>query len=648
MSKIKILSENLANQIAAGEVVARPASVVKELIENSLDAGAKRISIEVELGGRRLIKVSDDGEGMTSDDALLAFERHATSKISTAEDLAAIASLGFRGEALASIASVSKVELLTKTDVSEVGTKVSIEGGKVLEVSEIGRSKGTSLAIRDLFFNTPARRKFMRSESTENFHIATIVTHYALSRPDIAVELTSNGREILRVSPAVDMRERLYQVFGRTLLESLLPLRGGRSEVCMVEGFTSAPRERRSSRDSQYFFVNGRFVRDKVLSSALTEGYRAVLPHGSFPVSVVFIELPHDEVDVNVHPAKTEIRFRRADAVRETVVDAVRNALVTGGIRTSTEIFGKRESIEGAREAEREIDLEDSLQTQFDLIGDSGGASESESLPLSSELEEFSSEPRPVESNENIVESGEQSSRAQLDSMAEQPTNTDWQIPGEGVYRVMPPVDSAFKLTKAVEIEDVHANSIQPVGQLHNSFIIAVDSEGLLLIDQHVAHERILFDKFRKRESEKQIASQRMLILEPIDLSPAQSIAINEVIGELEEIGFEISLMSGRSIVLRAVPADISLNSAKNLLLEILDKLAPETRKSPHMSIRDDIAASLACRAAVKINMPLTMDKMKWMVDRLLVTMSPTTCPHGRPVILRLTMKDIERGFHRS
>jgi len=379
---------------------------------------------------------------------LLAFERHATSKISTADDLAAIATLGFRGEALASIASVSKVELLTKTDVSEVGTKVSIEGGKVLEVSEIGRSKGTSLAIRDLFFNTPARRKFMRSESTENFHIATIVTHYALSRPDIAVELTSNGREILRVSPAVDMRERLYQVFGRTLLESLLPLRGGRSEVCMVEGFTSAPRERRSSRDSQYFFVNGRFVRDKVLSSALTEGYRAVLPHGSFPVSVVFIELPHDEVDVNVHPAKTEIRFRRADAVRETVVDAVRNALVTGGIRTSTEIFGKRESIEGAREAEREIDLEDSLQTQFDLIGDSGGASESESLPLSSELEEFSSEPRPVESNENIVESGEQSSRAQLDSMAEQPTNTDWQIPGEGVYRVMPPVDSAFKLRR--------------------------------------------------------------------------------------------------------------------------------------------------------------------------------------------------------
>jgi len=648
MSRIKILPENLANQIAAGEVVERPASVVKELMENSLDAGAKRISIEVELGGRRLIKVSDDGVGMTSEDALLAFERHATSKIETADDLSSISTLGFRGEALASIASVSRVELSTKTDVSDVGAKVSIEAGKILEVSEIGRSRGTTLTIRDLFFNTPARRKFMRSESTENFHISSIVTHYALSRPDLAVDLTSNGREIIRVSPAMDMRERVYQIFGRTLLDSLIPLRGGRSEVCIVEGFTSAPRERRSSKDSQYFFVNGRFVRDKVLASALSEGYRAVLPHGSYPVSVLFIELPYDEVDANVHPAKTEVRFRRADAVRDTVVDAVRNALATGGIRTAPEIFGRREPDDDSQDMNLSSDLGPEVQTRLDLMVGSGDDSEEETISIVPEFGDGSPSRRIGTQFEEHVAADESSSDFRIDATMEAGTESDWETPGAGVYRVMPPVDSAFKLTKAIEIDQVSADSIQPIGQLHNSFIIAVDSEGLLLVDQHVAHERILFDKFRKKESEKQIASQRMLILEPIDLSPAQSIVVEEVMGELEDIGFEISIMSGRSVVLKSVPADIPLESAKNLFLEILDKLDPDTRKSPHMSIRDDIAASLACRAAVKINMPLTLDKMRWMVDRLLVTTSPTTCPHGRPVILRLTMKDIERGFHRS
>jgi len=650
MSKIKVLPENLANQIAAGEVVERPASVVKELLENSLDAGARRVSIDVELGGRRLIRVSDDGEGMGPDDAILAFERHATSKISTVEDLSAISSLGFRGEALASIASVSRVELVSKTFDSESATRIVIEGGRLVESSQAGRSNGTTLVIRDLFFNTPARRKFMRSESTENFHIASIVTHYALSRPDIAFELSSNGREILRVSPATDTRERVFQIFGRDLLDSMLPVEGGHPSVCMVEGFTSAPRERRSSRDSQYFFVNGRFVRDKVLSSALTEGYRAVLPHGSYPVSILFIEIPHDEVDVNVHPAKTEVRFRRGDAVRDTVVSAVRGALSSSGIRTVSDIFASTRT--GSSEEASDGNPVEALPVQLKI-----GLADSEGYGVTStespvEIEESPASdgvgPSSVPPPTTLTRDGGTQAAAEPSGDDQPGRASEIDGIGSGSYTMMPPVDSAFKLTKPVEVGDVSTDTIQPLGQLHNSFIIAVDSEGLLLIDQHVAHERILFDRFRRRESEKGIQSQRMLLPDPFDISPAQSMVLGEVQAELEEMGFEIGVMSGRSVVLKAVPADIPLESARNLFLEILDKLDPDSRRSPHLSIRDDIAASLACRAAVKINMPLTMEKMRWMVDRLLITTSPTTCPHGRPVILRLTMKDIERGFHRT
>ena len=332
MNKVKILSDNLVNQIAAGEVVERPASVVKELVENSLDAGATRIQIDTELGGRRLMRVADEGEGMVRDDAILAFERHATSKIKTLEDLSKIETLGFRGEALASIASVSKVELITKTAETDAATRVYIEGGKLIDVKEIGRSQGTTITVRDLFYNTPARRKFMRSEATENFHLVSIVTHYALANPQIAFTLTNNGREVMRLSPAKDLKERAYQIFGAQMIESLLPVSGGREYVAKISGFVSAPRERRTTRDAQYFFINGRFVRDKIIAGGLLEGFRAVLPHGVYPVAFLFVEIPLEEVDVNVHPAKTEVRFRRSEAVKEVIGEAIRSTLRNAGI----------------------------------------------------------------------------------------------------------------------------------------------------------------------------------------------------------------------------------------------------------------------------------------------------------------------------
>src|SRR5437763_1184980 len=347
MSKIRVLPDLISNLIAAGEVVERPASVAKELVANAVDAGATRVVIDIEAGGRRLLKITDDGEGMTRDDAVLAFERHATSKISKAEDLNAIDTLGFRGEALASIASVARVELITRTEEAAAGTRVVIEGGRMRDVKDAAHPRGTTIGVRDLFFNTPARRKFLRSEATESYHLTNLITHYALAHPEISFTLTNNGRETLRVAPAKDLRERAYQIFGAQFLDGLLEVNNAVSEptetsfslpqIARVRGFVSAPRERRTSRDAQFLFVNGRFVRDRLIGRALSEGYRSILPHGVYPVALLFIDVPLEEVDVNVHPAKTEVRFRRAAAVADAVREAVRAGLASAGYVAATE-----------------------------------------------------------------------------------------------------------------------------------------------------------------------------------------------------------------------------------------------------------------------------------------------------------------------
>jgi DNA mismatch repair protein MutL len=687
MNKIKILPDNLANQIAAGEVVERPASVIKELVENSIDAGARRIQVDIELGGRRLIRVADDGGGMLRDDAILAFERHATSKIKTLEDLAAIQTLGFRGEALASIASVAKVELVTKTEDDTAATRVLIEGGRILDVKDAARNTGTTISVRDLFFNTPARRKFMRSEATENYHLTSIVQHYALAHPEIALTLTSNGREVLRVSPARDLRERAFQIFGAGLIESLLPVAGGREFIAKISGFVSAPRERRTTRDAQYFFVNQRFVRDKVIAGGLLEGFRAVLPHGVYPVAFLFLDIPHEEIDVNVHPAKTEVRFRRSEAVKETIAEAIRESLARAGIvREDEERRRKGEEEKGKRGTEElpntfnegggfeqpeihfhhfsdesaNVSVTETFQTgqlteeqsgvvietttataQQVLTGQTALGDDVFSTDFEQKATDLDSEEFEVSHLKSEIHEDQRPATEDPDQIA----NRQTQIAN---YAVLPPVNSAEKVVKAAEVTDFSASKIRPIGQLHDSFIIAVDDAGMLLIDQHVAHERILFDKFRRRETARRIESQNLLLPETFDLTPAQNQAFSVVEEELEALGFGLMRLSGRTIAIKSVPTDLPPSEARNLLAEILDTVDAEKRGGAKASLRDDIAASLACKAAVKINMKLTPEKMQWLIDRLLVTSSPTTCPHGRPVILRLTMKDIERGFHRT
>lgn len=742
MSKIRVLPDYIANQIAAGEVVERPASVAKELVENSVDGGARRIEIEIEMGGRRLLRVTDDGEGMTRDDAVLAFERHATSKINRTEDLASIRTLGFRGEALASIASVARVELVTKNDEEPHAARVLIEGGRMRDVQPAAHPRGTTIAVRDLFFNVPARRKFLRSEATESFHLTNLVTHYALAHPEIAFTLTNQGREVLHAAPAADLRERAYQIFGAEFLNNLLEVNGGLTEVTRVRGYVSAPRERRTTRDAQYLFVNGRFVRDRLISRALSEGYRAVLPHGVYPAALLFLDVPLEEVDVNVHPAKTEVRFRRAAAVADVVRESVRAALAQHGVYPRTpesfreadakgDVIGALEEFlqasgvdsrqhdrtaqaapvsstpdqtpddeyssdqysgeqhysegEHTKEVAPKSKVEAPLQQQQQGIefsqpalqrDDSLGhdsAQHTASIDASSELaalrsaqEEHAPIPYHSTSDHSTPDASTNSGFAVGGSITpgqEKPAQqqTPPQTLASPVVRrhapslpsaskqsaQLPPLASAANLVREVALESLSAN-IRPLGQLEESFIIATDDEGLLLIDQHVAHERILFDKYHRLEGTRIAESQNLLLPETFDLTPAQAAAFESVAAELESYGFVLMRLSGRTVAIKAVPADLPADEARNLLAEVLDAVDAERRGAARATLRDQIAASLACRAAIKINTPLAPEKMRWLVDRLLTTSSPTTCPHGRPILLRLTTRDIEKGFHRS
>ncbi|HEY6661218.1 MAG TPA: DNA mismatch repair endonuclease MutL [Pyrinomonadaceae bacterium] len=619
MSKIRVLADHVANQIAAGEVVERPASVAKELVENSIDAGATRITIEIEAGGRRLLKVSDDGEGMVRDDAILAFERHATSKIRVTDDLAAIGTLGFRGEALASIASVARVELTTCIEDANAATRVTIDGGRMRDVKDAAHPRGTTIVVRDLFFNIPARRKFLRSEATETFHLTNLVTHYALAHPEIAFTFVNNGREVVRAAAAKNLRERAFQIFGEEFLENLLEVNGGEPQVARVSGYVSAPRDRRTSRDSQYLFVNRRFVRDRMIGRSLSEGYRSILPHGVYPAALLFVETPLEEVDVNVHPAKTEVRFRRQAAVADAVREAVRAALASSSYVPSPEQPQVPEPILTATAAVSSI----APQPRIEFVAP----------PPSS-----SPAPPPPSPRVPVEPSGEEIAR-DVKLMIQSAVSVKSVAP-------LPPLNSAEKFTREVTPESLSTN-IRPLGQLDDSFIIATDDDGLLLIDQHVAHERILFDKYRALESERRTDSQQLLVPETFDLTPAQAAVFDDLAPELEKYGFELMRLSGRTVAIRATPADLPGSEARNMLAELLDTVDAEKKSTARETLRDEIAASLACHAAIKVNMPLAPEKMRWLIDRLLQTSSPTTCPHGRPVILRLKTRDILKGFHR-
>jgi DNA mismatch repair protein MutL len=669
MSKIRVLPDNLANKIAAGEVVERPASIVKELMENSIDAGAQQIEVAIDYGGRRLIRVSDDGEGMARDDAILAFERHATSKIKTADDLQGIMTLGFRGEALAAIASVAKVRLRTQTAGDIVGTEIEIAGGRMLNVRDTAFTRGAEFEIRDLFFNTPARRNFLRSEATESFHISNLVTHYALAHPQHSFALINNNRESIRVTPTASLRERAYQLFGGEFIGNLIEVAGESGEL-RVQGFVSSPSATRTSRDSQYFFINGRYVRDKVLNKALSEAYRAMIPSGVFPSAMIFVVLPPNEVDVNVHPAKTEVRFLRSAIVHDLVRDAVRDA-ISAAKAAVTRFPEKRpepaapkplESSEPVIFREKTPPISrDEMRGAFRLQVPQPPSPLPAPPPQQQKID-LGFKRQPESSSPRQQAPQPEPSPDYPQSIIDEPPGTTEEIAHDDPATREPEEPLRYGRhigclgARGVENEHLKpaqnltlvADEINPIGQLHNSFIIAADRTGLLLIDQHVAHERILFEQHWRALRGQRIEVQRLLIPETHELSPAQATAFDQLLPELEENGFELGMLSGRTVAIKAMPAMLAPGTAQTLLAELLDAIEEERRGLSLDELRAEIAASLACRAAIKINMPLAPEKMRWLIDELLRMENPATCPHGRPIILRITSREIEKGFQRT
>jgi DNA mismatch repair protein MutL len=641
MSKIRILAENVANKIAAGEVVERPASVVKELLENALDAGARSIRVEVESGGKRLIRVIDDGSGMNHDDALLAFERHATSKLRTADDLLSIATLGFRGEALPSIAAISRLILETKTEGDEQGTRVEFAGGKLISVKPAGVPAGTSISVADIFYCVPARRKFLKSETAELGHIASLVTHYALAHPEVQFLLKTPTQTVLDCAPVEKPADRVYQVFGRQALDELMEIPASEAPVrsaitapsieadeqavrIRVSGFASRPEVQRLNRNGIYLFVNRRLVRDRLLLHAIGEAYRNITPPGVYPVVLLFLEMPYQEVDVNVHPAKIEVRFRHPQFAHDFTRDAVRHAL-----SLARPIPGFPAGRAGAR-AEGAA----SASTEMKAIGTAAGATPGGLRGYAPVLEggAFPGPPRAE------VPTSLGSSAGAGTTVAEEFEGID----GGACAVVESAASAPGTLPGPGDIAD-----LKPLGQVNNSFIIAVNGEGLWIIDQHVAHERVLFEQHLRARREGELGGQRMLVPIVVDLNPRQLAIFEHIADELRANGFEAELMGGRSVAIQAAPAGITSGDAEKLLFEILDGIARENRAISIDSLQSKIAASTSCHAAIKVNTPLAATKMEWLLAELAKTEYPMSCPHGRPVVLRYSVREIERAFKR-
>jgi len=654
MGRIRILSDQVANKIAAGEVVERPASVIKELLENSLDAGSTRIRIDVEAGGKKLIAVQDNGCGMMRDDAMLAFERHATSKIHDVDDLVKISTLGFRGEALPSIASVSRLQLETKSGDENSGTRVEIAGGKLLKVEETGVPQGTMISVRDLFFNVPARRKFLKAESTELSHIATLVTHYALAHPDKHFELHALTNAMLIAPPVKTHADRIYQVFGKETLDELVPVaaeadleRAGLPEpppwrrdqdyqpavpgTVRLHGFVSKPELQKLNRNSIFVFVNGRLVRDRLVQHALTEAYRNILPPTVFPVVLLFVEMPAAEVDVNVHPAKTEVRFRQQSFVHDFVRDSVRAALMKA---------------RPVPEFTREIHANPTAAPGF-----SPGTLPPATSAVLSNQEFALAPPEPFPSAASLEFGG---STLIVANAALAVDRRSEGADGNLLSRVLEmPGASCDGSTMDSEImEDAghgmpKLDSLRPLGQIRESFILAVDQEGLWIIDQHVAHERVLFEKVLRQRNADHVEQQRMLMPMIVELTPAQQAVFAEISDELRHNGFDAELFGSRTIAVKAAPAGIEAADMERMLHELLDQIEREQQRENLDVIRHRIAASIACHAAIKINTHLEQNKMEWLLAELARTECPMTCPHGRPVVLRYSIKEIQKAFKR-
>jgi DNA mismatch repair protein MutL len=584
VTRVFRLPPELANQIAAGEVVERPASVVKELVENAIDAGATRLAITVEFGGKKLIAVEDDGEGMSAEDAALALERHATSKIRTATDLAAIRTLGFRGEALPSIASVSRFRLRTRTKDALGGCEIRIDGGRVVSTREVGAPEGTLVEVADLFYNLPARRKFLKADTAESAQISRLVTQLALGYPDVGFTLRRGGRVLIEAPPAGSIDERFYQIYhDRPDLMAVSKDAAGIS----IRGFVAALGEQGPVRGPQHVFVNRRIVRDRTITHAIQAAYSVATIKERSPEVHLFIELDPSRVDVNVHPTKAEVRFLDQGMVHEVLRRSIIDAL-------------------GATPAPELV---------LSGVATAPGLASAGALPLGFQ----SFPPAPAAARPSAIEHA---------------TPSSW-------------TDARVATAAGREAVGTLIKPMTPLGQFRNTFIIAVDEEGVAIVDQHVAHERILFEQISERLTTRQLESQRLLTPLVLELGAGEHEALVQHRDALARLGFDLEDFGGGSLRVAAIPALLDYSRAEEALRAVagdLDGLAPARGVDEHLR---QIAATMACHAAVKANDPLTREKMQYLLDELRRTSHSSVCPHGRPVVLRLTRREIERNFER-
>jgi len=652
MNRIRLLTDQVANQIAAGEVVERPASVVKELVENALDAQSTRISVEVQAGGRSLIRVTDDGIGMSRDDALLCFERHATSKIRVASDLDAISTMGFRGEAMPSIASVSRLTLTTRERADGVtdATQVIIDGGKLREVRAASGPPGTSIEARQLFFNLPARRKFLRSEETERTHIQHYLTLAALAFPEVGFTFTHDQRLVWQLPPVSSepsaegrsnaLRERLRGLYGSEL--NLLPLDytgdaavPERSDVeteesspedatrtrVRVWGFIGAPGVSRATRDEQHLFVNRRPIENRGLNFALLEGYHTSLMKGRYPVCCLFIELDPSQVDVNIHPAKREVRFRAEKAVRGVVTQAVRKTLL--GIHR----------------------------------GEVRAAANPPSLPAPSTIPPAPPAPKPPEldlKTDRFVKPvidwptrppappagapGRPAVQAQPP-----PPQTPVTLPAPFPSSELPP--QAPQLSPAPPLLEVPLRLLGVIGRL---YVVFESDRGMVLMDQHAAHERVLFEQMLKRMEQTAAPCQRLLLPETVELSPRDALFLREQLPALARLGVNLSEFGERTFLLDGLPPFVRVADGRAFVLSLVDELKAAGQEVNSMRLGEHMVAKTVCRHAVKANDPLAGPELENLVEDLRRCAMPYTCPHGRPTIIEMNFRELERKFGRS
>lgn len=604
-SVIKVLDENTSNKIAAGEVVERPASVVKELIENAIDAGADSIKVEIVDGGKRLIRVIDNGSGMSREDAILSLQRHATSKIYSADDLFCITTLGFRGEALPSISSVSRLEIVTCQDGDDGGTMVSCAGGEVLDVSNIGAPVGTSISVSDLFYNVPARLKFLKSAQTELSHIVELINRYAISHCKVDITLLHNERQLFKSSGSNQLKDAVLTVFGRDAAEAVIEIQG-QSGTYQVHGFVSRPSYSKANRSGQMFFVNRRFVRNRNLIHALDEAYRGILPQGRFPLLVAFVDVDPQLVDVNVHPTKIEVKFAKEWEVHNLLMTSIRNALSSSAVAPDN-----FDSLPVAVPS-----MQTPIPTRQDKRSNSRHLESATALDLGSFREALA---------------------ARLDQESK-PVSS---VPKQD-NAVSPVIDVS---TKTIDVKNNLLEGAIVIAQARNMYIVAQSQQGVLLIDQHVAHERILYDQLSGDNRKTEI--QRLMIPLTLELGRREALVLESKLDDLKSLGFEIEPFGKETFVVRAIPALIAEKNYEQVLRDTIDELTELTLAKRLMIQREAVLITSSCKMAVKAGDRLSFEEMDRLLLELKQTSNPYLCPHGRPIVVCISNRELDKMFGR-